>query len=406
MGIYSLVVRVLALYMRLVQALLSLSVVKGLLARLEPIARAAVSRIWLVEYALSSLKWGHSSCVKSVAVIGDHVYTGCWDFLIKKWDARTGACVLTFVGHKQDIIGIAVSGNSLFSCGDNCRLWDAGTGEELARFGTGTYYCAVANRTHVFAAKANGGIEMYQYADPDGTIAANGVVITPVQIFAGHDAGVMDFELRGDLLISASIDLTARAWSISTGELVQTFRGHREALRCCCLWRDSLFTGSLDRTIRQWSLASGECVGVVESHDQAVRALITIDESLFSASSDRKITEWELPSASDGETLKEVRTLVGHTDGVFSLCEGNGSLYSGSSDCTCKRWSLQLGAVTQEYCSRKPPELLAVVSELLLRAPLREALPLLTWVQPLRRAVGLWKDVLAAADGGEHERLE
>jgi len=52
MGIYSLVVRVLALHMRLVQALR----VRWLLAGLEPIARATVSRIWLVECASRPLR--------------------------------------------------------------------------------------------------------------------------------------------------------------------------------------------------------------------------------------------------------------------------------------------------------------------------------------------------------------
>jgi WD40 repeat protein len=114
------------------------------------------------------------------------------------------------------------------------------------------------------------------------------------------------------------------------------------------VWRDSLFTGSLDRTIRQWSLASGECVGVVQRHGAAVRALLMVGDSLLSASSDFTIVEWDLSECAGGsEEFTQLRTLVGHKDGVFALCEHDGVLYSGSADRTCKRWNLRSGAVTQ-----------------------------------------------------------
>lgn len=226
------VVYVLARVAWAVRFVLSLVLSPRLLSALAPVGRFLVARVPLLEYALSSQRWGHSSCVKSIAVIGDHVYTGCWDYLVKKWDARTGACVLTFVGHRQDIIGVAAHGASLFSCGDFCRLWDTQTGDELARFGVGTYYCAIANATHVFAARANGAIEMFAYAHKDGAVTASGAVVIPERTLAGHLAGVMDFDLRGDMLLSASIDLTARAWSISTGEILQTFTVRRAAPHC------------------------------------------------------------------------------------------------------------------------------------------------------------------------------
>ena len=52
----------------------------------------------------------------------------------------------------------------------------------------------------------------------------------------------------------------------------------------------------------------------------------------------------------------------------------------------------------QEYASRSPVEAGAVVLELLLRTPLREALPVLTALRPLARLVELWRDVQAVAD--------
>jgi WD40 repeat protein len=223
-SLYVMLLSVIVFHMECLRFLLQLRPSKWLINRAWAIISPVLARTSLVTYALGSLKWGHTSCVKSIAVIGDHVYTGCWDFLIKKWDARSGACLLTFAGHRQDIIGIAVSGRHLFSCGDYCRLWDTQTGEQLATFGLGTYYCAIANSTHVFAARANGAIEVFAYAHASsGEVLVTGAVAVPDRVLAGHTAGVMDFELRGDLLISASIDRTARAWSVSSGEHLQTF---------------------------------------------------------------------------------------------------------------------------------------------------------------------------------------
>ena len=205
--IYAALVSVAALAYRCCAGVASFSVCRWTIALVGHVLRVVGTRLFFVEYAASSLKWGHMSCVKSVAVIGDHVYTGCWDFLVKKWDSRTGACVLTFVGHRQDIIGIAVSGKHLFSCGDYCRLWNTTTGEEAVRFGVGTYYCAIANASHVFAARANGAIEMFRFADANGHVTGEDAVVTPEKTLTGHMAGVMDFDMRGDILISASIVL-------------------------------------------------------------------------------------------------------------------------------------------------------------------------------------------------------
>lgn len=148
---------------------------------------------------------------------------------------------------------------------------------------------------------------------------------------------------------------------------------------------------------------------MIEKHAGAVRALITVGDSLFSASSDNSIAEWDLgQSGQSGQPLgagqpgapfKQLRSLVGHTDGVFALCEQDGILYSGSADRTCRRWDLRTGTVTQEYCSRRLEETPAVVLELLMRKPLREVLPdFLVRLAPLARLSALGCDVAAALD--------
>jgi len=379
----------------------------GRLARrvLSAAGDVALTRLPLLDYASRSRDWGHKACIKSIVAIGDHVYTGCWDYTVKQWDIHTGECLHTYVGHTQDIIGIACSGRYVFSCGDHCRMWDTATGEAVAIFGVGTYYAAVASRTHVYAAKANGDIEAFQFRGADGGLAVQrGSTVMHARRLEGHTAGVMDFDLRGDVLVSASIDRTARAWTLDAHECAQVFEGHHDALRCCALWRDSLLTGSLDSTIRQWALASGACLVTITDHCDFVRALAVVGDSLYSGSEDCSIIEWALAEEHE-QPPAPVRTLGVHDSGVFALCEHRGELFSGSKDCDCRRWDLARGAVLQEYRSRSVLEIPGAVVERVLRYPLRQLFPALAWLKPVQRLENVCVDVIASLERRERERL-
>ncbi len=74
-----------------------------------------------LEYTLT----GHSSDIKSVAIIGQHIISGSHDKTIKIWNLKTGKLERTLTGHSERVTSIAVTGNYIVS-GDwngNIKVW-------------------------------------------------------------------------------------------------------------------------------------------------------------------------------------------------------------------------------------------------------------------------------------------
>ena len=70
------------------------------------------------------------------------------------------------------------------------------------------------------------------------------------------------------LVVTASIDETARVWRMDTGALVRTLGGHRDSVWLVCVSPDGAYvvTASQDFTARVWSLADGALVHTLEGH--------------------------------------------------------------------------------------------------------------------------------------------
>lgn len=287
------------------------------------------------------------------------LYTGSWDHTACKWGIHTGACLLTFEGHQQDLIWIHLvsSRNRLFTCADRVRCWDVLTGACVAAFGLSTFYCAVTSDDDLlYAAQYDGQILVFNldaaWAPLDeGRDISYRVPRTeihnPTQTLVGHVSGVMAFDMRGDLLVSASIDTCARAWSRASGGCTARFVGHNAQLRAVQIWRDTVITGAYDHTIRQWDLESGSQLRVFQGHSDVIRALVVgVDVMscfLWSASSDGSVRQWDL------ERGLQVHRINAHQDGVFALAHADGVLYTGSADNTAKRFDLHTGQCVMTF---------------------------------------------------------
>jgi WD40 repeat protein len=287
----------------------------------------------------------------------------------------------------------------LFTCADRVRCWDVHSGRCLRVYGASTFYCAASDCRSLYAAQYDGLILQFDLhglgregsapaggadGDAEGARGADGAaqaqagaaaaaggaasgggggggsagggggalgkeagadeleeVRLAQRVLSGHESGVMGFALRADLLVSASIDSTAKAWSRASGECVRTFVGHTAQLRAVALWRETLLTGSYDQSVRQWSLESGAQLRAFRGHTDAIRAIVVgVDVHacfMWSASSDGSVRQWDLESGA------QVQLLRAHDESVFALAHAEGVLYTGSSDCTAKRYDLSTG---------------------------------------------------------------
>ncbi len=82
-----------------------------------------------------------------------------------------------------------------------------------------------------------------------------------------HDAGVTDavFDTKGDRIVTASYDKTARIWSVKDGSEVAILKGHQDALERATFSPDGsqVVTAARDGTARIWDAGSGKQLSVL-----------------------------------------------------------------------------------------------------------------------------------------------
>lgn len=81
-----------------------------------------------------------------------------------------------------------------------------------------------------------------------------------------------------DIIITGSLDNSARSWSIESGECVHTFRGHTSGITCMAIdpLGKLLFTGSADHDIRSWEIMTGQLLKIFTGHQTTVLSLLVI----------------------------------------------------------------------------------------------------------------------------------
>ncbi|MBF0631026.1 MAG: pentapeptide repeat-containing protein [Magnetococcales bacterium] len=79
---------------------------------------------------------GHKAPVQAVAFSpdGKSIVSGSDDNTLKLWNPLSGKCIQTLQGHEDWVRAVAFSpdGRRIISAGENIRIWDAATGQEMA----------------------------------------------------------------------------------------------------------------------------------------------------------------------------------------------------------------------------------------------------------------------------------
>ena len=206
-------------------------------------ATARVFDLKTEEYV--SVLRGHEKYINHVVCNADFVFTASADKTIRKWRLDTGICSKTMKGHTGAVNRLHIVNNILFSSSydRSVRCWHVDTGECKAVF--------EGHKLGVYP------ILYVEVADDE------------------FDRDFADLENNHDLLITGSVDSTAKSWTLSTGDVQTTFRGHTGAVLSLATDNQgsTLFTGSQDNTIRSYDLHTGKILKVFEGHQAAILQL-------------------------------------------------------------------------------------------------------------------------------------
>jgi len=136
--------------------------------------------------------------------------------------------------------------------------------------------------------------------------------------FSGHADQVMcvSFSPDGELLATASTDKTAKLW-LQTGQCIVTCVGHSGPVYTAFFSPDgcNLLTSSHDRTVKIWDTTSGLLTATLSKFERSIHSAVYSPDGqlIATAIDDPEVSIWS------AKTLERVKVLSGHDMKVFSV---------------------------------------------------------------------------------------
>ncbi|KAI9262226.1 WD40-repeat-containing domain protein [Phascolomyces articulosus] len=252
----------------------------------------SAKRINLETNKVGKIFKGHQGPVTCLALSHGKqiVWTGSWDKTIKKWDAKTGECLATLEGHTDFVKSLIVVGDHVYSGSSDTtiRQWNMDTLEcvkILKKKDNRTIECLAADTQFLYAGSSDRLISKWDRTTGEC-----------VATFDEHDTSVYCIRVWDDEMWTASADKTVRRWNTETGA-VDTVLTHPDRVKSIAVAEPYVITGSSDDAIRVWDIASGKLISTIQGHFDEVGCLDVVGSTLYSASLDCSLRRWSLTSS-------------------------------------------------------------------------------------------------------------
>lgn len=226
-----------------------------------------VAKIWEVETGKLHTTLRHKDVINyaEFSPDGQMVITASNDNTAKLWNISNEEPIATLSEHKCAVTHAKFSSNGLLmtiSLDNTINMWNTGTRQLLNTFhgheGLIKYAVFNQNGDKVVTASLDKTARIWERNTDNQTLLKTPKNPKSIITLQGHEGRInsVNFSPKGNQILSASEDKTARVWDTEKGELQTRLSGHTAGIKHAEFNTsgDKVVTASTDKTVRLWDL--------------------------------------------------------------------------------------------------------------------------------------------------------
>jgi len=301
--------------------------------------------------------WRTRSCMDNQKILkghDDHVITclqfsnnrivsGSDDNTLKVWNASTGRCLRTLVGHTGGVWSSQMEGNVIVSGSTDrtLKVWNAESGAcDHTLYGhTSTVRCMHLHKNLVVSGSRDATLRMWDITSGEC-----------LHVLMGHVAAVRCVQYDGRLVVSGAYDYMVKVWNPVTEECLHTLSGHTNRVYSLQFDGVHVVSGSLDTSIRVWDVETGACKHALMGHQSLTSGMELKDNILVSGNADSTVKVWDITT---GQCLQTLSGPNKHQSAVTCLQFNKKFVITSSDDGTVKLWDVKTGEFIRDLVSLK-----------------------------------------------------